>query len=128
ENWALFLGLLNDFNQSWAKAAAALVILVSKTTMLPSGADREIPSPTHSLDAGAAWASLALQATRLGWAAHGMAGFARPRAPAEPGAPPPSRGEGRYPVGAPGCPALLPEPLAGPGAPGGPPPAVTDRL
>src|SRR5262249_56937245 len=102
ENWALFLGLLNDFNQSWAKAAAALVILVSKTTMLPSGADREIPSPTHSLDAGAAWASLALQATRLGWAAHGMAGFDRPRAAAELGGPDDYRVEAAIAIGRPG--------------------------
>ena len=33
------------------------------------------PHPTHSFDAGAAWGYLALQAQKLGWAAHGMAGF-----------------------------------------------------
>ena len=33
------------------------------------------PVRSHSFDAGAAWAYLALQASRLGWAAHGMAGF-----------------------------------------------------
>jgi nitroreductase len=30
---------------------------------------------SHSFDTGAAWGYLALQAHRLGWAAHGMAGF-----------------------------------------------------
>ena len=32
------------------------------------------PSHTHSYDAGAAWACLALQATRMGYQAHGMSG------------------------------------------------------
>src|SRR4029079_11464551 len=81
--WPQFLGLLSAYNQSWAGNAAALVILVSKTTMLPRGADKEVPSPTHSLDAGAAWANLALQATRSGLAAHGMAGFDVPRTAAQ---------------------------------------------
>jgi nitroreductase len=39
-----------------------------------------IPSVhSHSFDAGAAWACLALQASHIGWAAHGMAGFDLPR-------------------------------------------------
>jgi len=58
-HWEKFLGLLNAFNQSWAKAAGAIVILVSKTHMLPPGAPSEIPSHSHSLDAGAAWAQFA---------------------------------------------------------------------
>jgi len=38
--------------------------------------DREPqPNRNHSFDAGAAWGYLALQAQKLGWAAHGMAGF-----------------------------------------------------
>jgi nitroreductase len=32
-------------------------------------------STTHGFDAGAAWVSLALQATRLGYHAHGMSGI-----------------------------------------------------
>jgi nitroreductase len=111
QSFAQFLGLLNSFNQSWAQAAAALVILVSKTTLLPPGADREVPSHTHSLDAGAAWALLALQATRSGWAAHGMAGFDRPRTAAELGVPADYRVEAAIAIGRPGDPALLPESL-----------------
>jgi hypothetical protein len=33
------------------------------------------PSTTHGFDAGAAWVSLALQATRMGYHAHGMSGI-----------------------------------------------------
>lgn len=74
-NWDMFLGLLNEYNQSWAKNAAAIVILLSKSTMLPPGKDREIPSHSHSLDAGSGWAYLALQASISGWPAHAMVGF-----------------------------------------------------
>ena len=111
EPWPQFLGLLNAYNQSWAGNAAALVILVSKTMMLPRGADKEVPSYTHSLDAGAAWANLALQATRSGWAAHGMAGFDVSRTAAELGVPPDYRIEAAIAIGRPGDKSLLPEPL-----------------
>ena len=53
------LGLLNDFNQSWAKNAGAIVIVLSKTHLLPPGAAEEVPSYSHTLDAGAAWGSAA---------------------------------------------------------------------
>lgn len=109
--WPTFLGLLSEYNQSWAKNAAALVILASKTTLLPRGADKEVPSYTHSLDAGAAWANLALQATRSGWAAHGMAGFDVPRTAAELGVPAGYRVEVAIAIGRPGDKSLLPESL-----------------
>ncbi len=108
EHWPRFLGLLSEYNQSWAKNAAALVILVSKTTMLPRGADKEVPSPTHSLDAGAAWENLALQATRSGWAAHGMAGFDMPRAAVELGVPSGYRVEAAIAIGKRGDKSVLP--------------------
>jgi nitroreductase len=111
EPWPRFLGLLNEYNQSWAKNAAALLILVSKTTLLPRGADKEVPSYTHSLDAGAAWANLALQATRSGWAAHGMAGFDVSRTVAELGVPADYRVEAAIAIGRPGDKSILPEPL-----------------
>jgi nitroreductase len=111
EPWAQFLGLLSVYNQSWAKNAAALLILLSKTTMLPRGAEKEVPSPTHSLDAGAAWANLALQATRSGWAAHGMAGFDVPRTATELGVPADYRVEAAIAIGRPGDKSLLPEAL-----------------
>jgi nitroreductase len=110
-HWPQFLGLLSAYNQSWAKNAAALVILVSKTTLMPRGADKEVPSYTHSLDAGAAWACLALQATRSGWAAHGMAGFDVPRTATELAIPPNFRVEAAIAIGRPGDRSMLPEPL-----------------
>jgi nitroreductase len=111
EPWPRFLGLLNEYNQFWARNAAALVILVSKTMMLPRGADKEVPSYTHSLDAGAAWANLALQATRSGWAAHGMAGFDVSRTAAELGVPMDYRVEAAIAIGRRGDKSLLPESL-----------------
>jgi nitroreductase len=110
-HWPQFLGLLSEYNQSWARTAAALVILVSKTTLLPRGADKEVPSYTHSLDAGAAWANLALQATRSGWAAHGMAGFDVARTAVELGVPADYRVEAAIAIGQPGDKSMLPEPL-----------------
>jgi nitroreductase len=70
-----FLGLLNQRNQTWAKNASVLVILVSKKTLRPPGSDADIPSRTHSFDAGAAWGYLALEASLAGWSAHGIGGF-----------------------------------------------------
>jgi nitroreductase len=112
EHWPQFVSLLNAFNQSWASNAAALVILVSKTTMLPTGSDKEVPSRTHAMDAGAAWGYLALQAARLGWAAHGMAGFDVERTAVELGVPADHRVEAAIAIGRPGPKSLLSEALA----------------
>jgi nitroreductase len=111
QHWPRLLGLLTQSNQSWAKNASALLILVSKTTLLPRGADKEEPSWTHSLDAGAAWASLALQAQRCGWAAHGMVGFDRERAVTELGVPDGYRVECAIAIGRRGDKSILPERL-----------------
>jgi nitroreductase len=86
-HWDQFLGFLNEFNQSWAKNASALIIVISKTTSLPPGATTEVPWPTHSFDAGAAWGFLALQAWTAGWPAHGMAGIEKDKIRAELGLP-----------------------------------------
>ncbi|MGS0741833.1 nitroreductase family protein [Glaciimonas sp. GG7] len=74
-HWTTLLGLLNDFNRSWAENASALVVVLSKTTFAAPGSTEEKPAPTHSFDAGSAWGYLALQASTSGWHAHGMAGF-----------------------------------------------------
>jgi nitroreductase len=78
--WDGFLGLLNPNNQDWAQRAGALVIIVAKNTHLPAGAAQPVPHPSHALDSGAAWVSLALQAHMLGWDAHGMVGFSKDKA------------------------------------------------
>jgi nitroreductase len=111
EHWPRLLGLLTESNQLWAKNASALIILVSKTTMLRRGADKEVPSWSHSFDAGAAWCNLALQAARSGWAAHGMVGFDKERAAAELGVPDGYRVEAAIAIGKRGDKSLLPESL-----------------
>jgi nitroreductase len=101
------LGLLVPGNQAWAKAAGALVIIASKTTMAPRGT--EMPSYSHSFDAGAAWQNVALQATALGWHAHGMVGFDMPRAAAELGIGDGYRVEAAVAIGKQGDKSVLPE-------------------
>ncbi|MDX3809961.1 nitroreductase family protein [Bosea thiooxidans] len=110
-HWQTLLGLLNEFNQSWAKNAAALVVIVSKETMAVPGKVEEVPSYSHSFDAGAAWANLALQAARLGWQAHGMVGFDRERALSELKVPAGYRVEAAVAIGKPGDKAQLSEAL-----------------
>lgn len=68
--WSAYFDLLVEFNQSWAKNAAALVVMVSKKTF-----DNGEPCITHSFDAGSAWGQLALQTSIKGLVAHGMQGF-----------------------------------------------------
>jgi nitroreductase len=70
-HWTLFFNLLVEFNQTWAKNAAALAVLISKETFDHNGE----PAITHSFDTGAAWANLALQGTLDGLVIHGMQGF-----------------------------------------------------
>lgn len=110
-HWDRFLGLLNEFNQSWAQRASALVIVVSNSVMLPPGKDKEIPSRSHSFDTGAAWAHLALQAVRSGWYAHGMAGFDIDRAFTELNVPKGYRVEAAIAIGRRADKSILPESL-----------------
>lgn len=69
-----FCDLLLPFNALWARKASLLAFVISDTLMsLKPDADPQ-PSHSHSFDTGAAWALLALQATRLGYGAHAMTG------------------------------------------------------
>ena len=74
-HWQSYLELLDPFNASWAQHASALLFVLSDTVMPGDGERPEKASNTHSFDAGAAWAQLALQATSLGYQAHAMAGI-----------------------------------------------------
>ncbi|MDO3508893.1 nitroreductase family protein [Ralstonia pseudosolanacearum] len=76
-HWADFLDLLVSANGAWAQHAAALVFVLSDTRLGRDGAVDAVPSRSHSFDAGAAWAQLALQALRLGYHARAMAGAHR---------------------------------------------------
>lgn len=78
-SWAPIFDTLVEFNRDWAHRAAALIVILSRTRWVAPGYTEERPLPSHSFDAGAAWASLALQATHSGWHAHAMAGFDRDR-------------------------------------------------
>ncbi len=110
-HWQPFLDILIEFNQSWVKNAAALVYLVSKSTMLPPGKDREVPSHSHSFDAGAAWGALGLQAVKSGWATHGMVGLDFDRAFADLGLVEGWRVEAAIAIGRRGDKSMLPEGL-----------------
>ncbi|MBU6449365.1 MAG: nitroreductase family protein [Rhodospirillales bacterium] len=110
-HWDKFLGLLNPFNQSWAKTASALVFVVSSETMVVPGKDSPVPSHSHSFDAGAAWGYLALQATFMGWQAHGMAGIEMERVYTELKVPAGYRVECGVVIGRQGPKTLLPEAL-----------------
>lgn len=71
------LATLMPFNQSWAAKASALVAVISAQQFMQPGHADPQDLGSHAFDAGAAWASLALQAHKLGWYTHGMGGFDR---------------------------------------------------
>ncbi len=109
--FARFLGVLAETNQSWAKNAAALVFVVSKKNFTPPGQSAPIDSYSHSFDTGAAWACLAFQALKMGWATHGMGGFDHARAQTELNLPADHRVEMVMAIGRKGDKAVLPEAL-----------------
>ena len=74
-DFTVFVDFLVAQNQSWARQASALVVLLSAKTFIVDGT--ETPLASHSFDAGAAWAALSLQANLSGWHTHAMGGFDR---------------------------------------------------
>jgi len=110
-NWERFLSLLIPFNQMWAKDAAALVFIVSDTKKRDG--EEHVDFYSHSFDAGAAWAQMALQATLLGYHAHGMTGLEFDKARAELGLPDDFRLEAAVAIGRRDAPERLPEGLRG---------------
>ena len=81
-DWERFLDLLIPFKQVWAHSASVMIYILSDSQMeMVPGQPK--PSHSHSFDAGAAWACLALQATMMGYHAHGMVGVDFDRARAE---------------------------------------------
>jgi nitroreductase len=107
EHWEAFAGLLTDSNKVWARQAAALIVVLSKTTFDHNGK----PARTHSFDAGAAWENLALQGTAMGFVVHGMQGFSYRRAREELQVPEEYEVEAMIAVGRPGEKEDLPEEL-----------------
>lgn len=72
-HWQGFLSLLDGFNRSWATRASALVFVLSDAGAEVDAQAR--PVAIRSFDTGAAWSHMALQAVRLGYHAHAMAGI-----------------------------------------------------
>ncbi len=117
--WDGMLSLLVEGNRTWCKEAGALIVIASNSMMLPPGKDTPVPSHSHSFDTGSAWANLAMQATKLGWYAHGMVGFDRERAFAELGFTEGYRIEAAVALGRLGDKSKLPEALQAREAPNG---------
>ncbi|SES43706.1 nitroreductase family protein [Rhizobium sp. NFR03] len=109
--WDTLLPILNDFNQSWAKSASALVIIISKTHFTAPGSTESKPSYSHSFDAGSAWGAIAHQAMLLGYQAHGMTGIHFDKAAEILGIPEGYRVEAAVAIGRVGDKSVLPEGL-----------------
>ncbi len=107
EHWPTFFGLMVEFNQSWARDAAALVVFVSRTHFDFNGE----PAVTHSFDTGAAWANLALQGWLKGLVVHGMQGFDYERARTELNVPEGFQVEAMAAIGKPADPSTLSDDL-----------------
>lgn len=70
-DWSLFFNLMVPFNQSWAKNASVLLLIISGKYF----EHNRKPCRTHSFDTGAAWACMALEGSWRGLVVHGMEGF-----------------------------------------------------
>ena len=110
-DWARFLALLKPNNAAWAQNAGALVFICSDTEKPATDLAPAQLSRSHSFDAGAAWAFMALQATALGLHAHAIGGFDHERAHVELQVPDRFRVEAAVAIGRTGDRARLPEAL-----------------
>lgn len=109
-DWERLTGLLIPWNQEWAVNASAILFILSDGIAATQW-EGEKPSHSHSFDAGAAWACLALQASIMGYQAHGMTGVDFDRARSDLGITERFRVEAAVVVGRPGRPDLLSEKL-----------------
>jgi nitroreductase len=110
-NWERFLSLLIPWNQGWAHSASVLIYILSDSQPFVDKAGKPAHSHSHSFDAGAAWACMALQASLMGYQAHGMSGVEFDRARAELRVPERFRIEAAAVIGRIGDPAILGEKL-----------------
>ena len=70
----IFDGILEG-NRTWVKDGSALIVLASAKNAQFPGRDAPGPNAWHAFDTGAAWISMALQASHMGLVAHALAGF-----------------------------------------------------
>jgi len=85
--WTPLFESLSDYNQGWAQRASALVLVLSRGVWTAPGKTEPQANTSHTFDAGAAWAHLALQVELAGWHSHGIGGFDRDKARAALGIP-----------------------------------------
>jgi nitroreductase len=110
-DWGPLFGALIEYNQLWVGTGASVLAYIASDKLRRREGQEPQPHPTHAFDAGAAWGYLALQAHRLGWAAHGMAGFDHARAHAATGLPDADfHINAAIAIGRPADPDVLPEP------------------
>ncbi len=70
EDFDLFLRLLVERNQQWAKNASVLGFFITRRNF----ADRDKENRWGKFDTGAAWMAMTVQANKFGLYTHGMAG------------------------------------------------------
>ncbi len=104
-HWKNLFELMGEFNQTWTKHAAVLVVVISKKTFDFNGK----PARTHSLDTGSALENLALEATSRGLVTHGMEGFDYDKAKRELGIPDDYTVEAMIAIGKRGKKEILPK-------------------
>jgi nitroreductase len=109
--WERLLDLLIPFNASWVANSGALLFIASDSATPAKPGEARGTSHSHSFDAGAAWACMALQATRLGLHAHAMTGVDFDRARVELELPDGFRLEAAVAIGQRGDKSSLPEAL-----------------
>lgn len=95
------------FNQSWAKNASFLILVISRNNFIFN----DKLSRTHSFDTGAAAQNLALQGHINGLVVHGMEGFDYNKAKTACHIPDGYTVEAMFAVGKPGPTEDLPQPL-----------------
>jgi len=117
--WDTLINTLIPFNQGWAASASALIYVLSGRFVRDTDGAMKGDSYSHSFDAGAAWAMLALQAVRSGLSAHGMTGFDVDAARTAMAVPEDYRIEAAIAIGRIGDPANLAEGLRAREAPSG---------
>ncbi len=105
--WQVLFGLMGEFNQSWAKNAALLVVVISRVNF----EHNDKPSRTHSFDTGSAWENLALEGSNRGLVVHGMEGFDYDKAKIDLNIPNDFAVEAMVAIGKPGKKEDLPEQL-----------------
>ena len=73
--WGPIFEGVKEGNRTWVKDGSALIVLASAKNAQFPGRDAPGPNAWHAFDTGAAWISMALQASHMGLVAHALAGF-----------------------------------------------------